>query len=556
MPAEGAEPGIVRFDCYELDLAAGQLRKRGVRIRLRGQPIQVLAMLLEHPGQVVTREELHQRLWPRDVFVDFENNLNTAIGRLREALGDSAAHPRFIETLSRHGYRFIGKVPQVAQVPDETPTPKVRLLVLPFVNSTGDLAQEYLSDAVTNEITTELAALAPKHLAVIARTTAMHYKGSAKDVARIGRELAVDYVVEGGVLVRRRSDSHHRAAHSGRRSGTGVCQQLRCRPAGHVHDGEDSRACDCCAHRRAGSRRRDSRRAGSRPARREEAYRGSRGVRPLHSGPLPPRQANPPRLRPGKSSVSKEPSLGIRNLPWPTTALADVYWNVGYFGFAPPKETFSAGVLYALRALEIDNTLAETHALLGQYHKQLDYNWPEVEREMARALELDPTSPVVRLRCAVNGLMPHGRLEEAIARTRTRTRIGPAVAVCTGWLAVMLLLWRKYDRAIEEARRLLDLYPSAHWGYLVIGSCRREQRRFDESIAAHRTAVELSGGSRQCGMARSGAGTGRAGGRGARPARAPSRDRVPGLRAADGLCLDLPRPRRIRHRLRVAQSGG
>ena len=100
---------VVRFDCFEVDLDAGHLRKRGIRIRLRDQPFQVLASLLEHPGQVVTRDELRRRLWRDDVFVDFDNSLNIAIARLRTALGDSAEHPRFIETLPKRGYRFIGK---------------------------------------------------------------------------------------------------------------------------------------------------------------------------------------------------------------------------------------------------------------------------------------------------------------------------------------------------------------------------------------------------------------------------------------------------------------
>ena len=108
----------VRFDCFDVDVAAGQLFKRGLRVRLREKSFQVLASLVEHAGQVVTREDLQRRLWPADVFVDFENNLNTAIGRLREALGDSADHPRFIETLPKHGYRFIGTVS------DALPTPR------------------------------------------------------------------------------------------------------------------------------------------------------------------------------------------------------------------------------------------------------------------------------------------------------------------------------------------------------------------------------------------------------------------------------------------------
>jgi TolB-like protein len=150
-------------------------------------------MLLEHPGHVVSREDLQRRLWPHDVIVDFENNLNTAIGRLREALGDSADHPRFIETLPRRGYRFVAPV---AHVPDRAPA---RLLVLPLVNASEGASQDYFCDAMTTEIIAELSALAPPDLAVIARTTAMHYKGTHKDVARIARELSLGYVVEGSV---------------------------------------------------------------------------------------------------------------------------------------------------------------------------------------------------------------------------------------------------------------------------------------------------------------------------------------------------------------------
>lgn len=107
----------VHFDCFDVDLATGQFLKRGVRVRLREQSFQVLASLVEHTGQVVTRDDLQRRLWPDDVFVDVENNLNTAIGRLRQALGDSADHPRFIETLPRRGYRFIGTVSDTLPVP-------------------------------------------------------------------------------------------------------------------------------------------------------------------------------------------------------------------------------------------------------------------------------------------------------------------------------------------------------------------------------------------------------------------------------------------------------
>ncbi|MGA8865605.1 MAG: winged helix-turn-helix domain-containing protein, partial [Candidatus Sulfotelmatobacter sp.] len=192
-------PNMVRFAGYEVDLSAGQLYKHGVKISLREKSFQVLVSLLEHPREVVTREDLRRQLWRDGVFVDFDNNLNTAIARLREALCDSADHPRLIETLPKRGYRFLESVSELPLTPEKRTAKRARLIVLPFVNLSGDPAEECFSEAMTDEIITEFARLAPEQLAVIARTTAMHYKGSQKDVARIGRELGVDYVVEGSV---------------------------------------------------------------------------------------------------------------------------------------------------------------------------------------------------------------------------------------------------------------------------------------------------------------------------------------------------------------------
>jgi len=187
--ANGTIPAtIIRFGNFEVDLRAGHLRKRGLKIRLPEQSFQVLTVLLEHAGEPVTREEFRRRLWPENVFVDFDANLNTAIARLRQALNDSAAHPRFIQRLPRRGYRFIGRVFTRPAAVAQAPSQRARLLVLPFINLSGDPKEEYFSDAMTDEIITVLASLEPEQLAVIARTTAMHYKGSHKDVSRIGRD--------------------------------------------------------------------------------------------------------------------------------------------------------------------------------------------------------------------------------------------------------------------------------------------------------------------------------------------------------------------------------
>jgi tetratricopeptide (TPR) repeat protein len=176
-------------------------------------------------------------------------------------------------------------------------------------------------------------------------------------------------------------------------------------------------------------------------------------------------------------------------------ALAEVFWNVGYFGFAPAREIFSAGVLFAVRALELDNTLAETHALLGQYHKQIDYNWAEVEREMALALRLNPSSSLVRVRYAGHLLMPRGRVGEAVEELERALELDPLSTGTHTWLAVMLMLARQYERAQDQAHQLLELDPTSYWGYVILGGVCREQKSYEPAIAYQRKAVELSGGS-------------------------------------------------------------
>jgi len=223
----------VRFGAFEVDLRAGELRKNGVRIKLQEQPLQVLGLLLESPGIVVSREEIQRKLWCTDTFVDFEHSLNAAVKRLREALGDTADNPRFIETLPRHGYRFIAPVqratPANLQAPTQaanrrrwqlvaasgiallliaasylfsrpthkpvSPERRVMLAVLPFENLSGDPTGELFSDGMTRETINWLGRLDARRLGVIAATSAMKYKNSPKTISEIGRELGVDYIL-------------------------------------------------------------------------------------------------------------------------------------------------------------------------------------------------------------------------------------------------------------------------------------------------------------------------------------------------------------------------
>ncbi|HKZ53610.1 MAG TPA: tetratricopeptide repeat protein, partial [Candidatus Acidoferrales bacterium] len=358
-----------------------------------------------------------------------------------------------------------------------------------FVNLSGDPAQEYFSDAMTDEIITALASLAPEQLAVIARTTAMHYKGSHKDVARIGRELGVDYLVEGGVnwagdqivvnvQLIRSNDQAHMWAHR------------------YVAELTDIfKVYDLAAHSIAshvGVAPVPAKDRGAEPPRRKPtedlaAYNEYIQGR-YHFANLSP-QALARAVQHFEEAIRRDPNFALAH-----DSLAEMYWHMAFYGFMPPQEAFSSGVRHALRALEIDNAVAETHSLLALYHK-LDYNWAEVEREMALARALDPTSVIIRTRYAINALVPLGRLEEAAAELEAALELDPLSTYARTLYALVFAFWRRYERAIEEARRLLEIDPDAYWGYLAIGSANRELRRFDEAIAAYRKAVELSAGS-------------------------------------------------------------
>ena len=196
----GTAPAI-RFGSFELDVRSRELRNGGSRIRLQDQPFEILRMMLDRPGDVVTREELCQRLWPNGTFVDFEHSLNAAVKRLRAALGDDADNPRFVETLPRRGYRFIATLEDSDHAaPDaEARANLVRLAVLPFANLSDDLAQEYFSDGLTEELIQQLGPLCRGRIAVIARRSSMLFKGTAQRAREIAHVLRAEYLLEGSV---------------------------------------------------------------------------------------------------------------------------------------------------------------------------------------------------------------------------------------------------------------------------------------------------------------------------------------------------------------------
>jgi TolB-like protein len=186
---------IVRFGAFEVDFQARNIRKHAMRMRLEEKPFQILEMLLERAGQVVTRGMLRDKLWP-DTFVGYDHGLNTAVNKLRDLLGDSARSPRYIETLPRLGYRFVA---QVLNPGKPAGTDKRMLLVLPFESLCGDDEQDFFAEGLTEEMISQLGQLDPKRLGVIARTSAVQYKAAKKSIGEIAAELHVDCVLEGSV---------------------------------------------------------------------------------------------------------------------------------------------------------------------------------------------------------------------------------------------------------------------------------------------------------------------------------------------------------------------
>jgi TolB-like protein len=186
--ARGFRPAV-RFGPFEADVAGRELLKWGSGVKLQEQQFQLLAAFLERPGDLITRDELHQRIWPADTFVDFERGLNKAVNRLRQALGDSIEHPRFIETVPRRGYRFIAEVAQTIG----------SLAVLPFESLSEDPGLEHWADGLTDELIVQIAQTA--RLRVISRTSAMRFKGASKSLPEIARELGVEAVVHGSMVM-------------------------------------------------------------------------------------------------------------------------------------------------------------------------------------------------------------------------------------------------------------------------------------------------------------------------------------------------------------------
>src|SRR5438445_10084124 len=371
---EGAHPsrGAVRFGVFEVDLRVGELRKKGIKIKLQDQPFQILQILLERSGEVVTREELRGRIWPADTFVDFDQGLNNAIKRLRESLSDSPDNPRFIETVPRHGYRFIGNLGAT--------TGRIKsLAVLPLENLSRDPEQEYFAEGMTEALITTLAKIG--ELRVVSRTSAMQYKGVHKPVREIAQELGVDMIVEGTVLRAGRrvritaqlidapkemhlwAESYERDLRDVLALQSEVAQaiarqvQVKLTPQDLAHFAQPHPV-DPEAY---------------------EAYLKGRYHWNRRSG-----EGFGKAVQSFQTAIARDPSYAAAY-----AGLAECLTGLSAWGFVPAQEGCGKAKGLARQALEIDHSLAEAHAALG-FASMYDYDFLTAEREFERSIELNP----------------------------------------------------------------------------------------------------------------------------------------------------------------------
>ena len=482
---------LLRFGVFELDTHAGELRKRGVRLRLQGQPIQVLATLLNHAGDLVTREQLRNQIWQADTFVDFDHSLHNAIARLRESLGDSAESPRYIETLPRRGYRFIAPVDRVSGKLGSHPFQRSResgggkihsLAVLPLADLSQECGEEYFADGMTEAL---IASLAKIHsLRVISRTSAMQYKGVRKSLPEIARELNVDAVIEGSVL---RSGERVR-----------ITAQL-------IHAASDQ-------HLWVESYERDFADilALQSEIAREVATQVKIILTPEEQKQLGSVQRIAPRAHElylkARYHWSKRTEEGITkalnsfgeaieiepNYADAHAGLADAYNVFGYYNAIAPWEAYPKGKAAALRALEVCPDLADGHAALGVVKRDYEWDWSGADKEFQRAIALNPAC-VQAYHWRGTLLTMLGRPEEGLKEKNKALAIDPLSVVVRTDVGRMLYFARQYEQALEHFRAALELDPNFILAHICLAHVYEQVGQFDKAIAELQTAVKISG---------------------------------------------------------------
>jgi TolB-like protein/DNA-binding winged helix-turn-helix (wHTH) protein len=523
----------LRFGVFEADLHARELRKLGKRLPLQEQPFQLLLMLLERPGELLTREELRAVLWPQTV-VDFDHGLNKAVSKIRDALGDSAENPRFIQTVARRGYRFLAKVsvegrPAVdaagsgpaGREPTGAITPKRpwrvigwsvaaivvaslvlivvlratspnkssigqihSLAVLPLENLSGDVSQEYFADGMTDELITQLAQISA--LRVISRSSVMEYKHLHKPLAEIARELNVEAVVEGSIL----------------RSGNRVritAQLIRVPADEHIWaQNFEGNLGDTLTLQSSVAQAVANRMRVTLSSTEHAALEKSKSVNiEAYDDYLKGRFYWNQRTREGllqaieyfKRSIALEPSNAEAY-----AGLADSYALSGDWEYAilMPKEAFALAKEAAYKALDLDPSLSEAHTSLAFVLDLYGWDWDSAEEQYRLAIRLSPGYATAHHWYAFH-LLLMGRTDEGIAELRQAENLDPLSLIIGADVADALCIAGLADESVRQSQKVLALGPGFAIGHFELGQALVQTFQYDAAISEFRKAIAIAG---------------------------------------------------------------
>ncbi len=478
--SSGHNSEAIRFGAFELDILSHELRCRGKLIRLQRQPCRLLATLASQPGKLITREELRQQIWDSATFVDFEQGLNACIRRIRTALKDDPEHPKFIETLPRQGYRFIGCVERSRTLGEQAIE---SLAVLPLENLSSDPEQEYFADGMTDELITALANVGG--LRIISRTSVKQFKGIRKSMSEIARKLDVDAIVEGTVLrckdrVRitvqsiRASREEHLWAESFERTLDNVL----------TLQGEVASAIANRIHVRLTRQSHDRSQSGRRidPAALDDYLRGRYFWNKRTEQTLKKAQQY------FEQAIGKDPAYARAY-----TGLADTYFYQGYyFGKMDPRDAMPKAKAAASKALELDAGLAEAYTSLALVQLFFEWDWAGAEQQLKTAIRLDRNYATAHhVYCVLLAVMR--RFDESIAEAQRGLEVDPLSIPINNILGEMFMAARDWDRAIVQYRKTIEMDTSVAVVHENLGIALEQSGNLHDAVQEYLYARQLDG---------------------------------------------------------------
>jgi len=472
-----------RFGRFEIDSRTRELRKDGVRLRLQDQPFEVLTLMLEHPGELLTRDELRTRLWPDGTFVDFEHGLNAAIKRLRSVLGDNAERPRFVETLHRRGYRFIARVERMNggfyEVPSATDG-RQRLAVLPFTMLGEASVPESFANGLTEELVTQLGRIGSDRLGVIARSSATRVQRVDRTAREIGAALRAHYLLEG--TVRTEANRVRITAQLIEAQGeTQLWAESYDRPLADSLLVQSDVATQI-VRAVAVELLPDRAPAASTRTRNIDAYQAF--LKGRYHWNRPGEEGLRECLQFYQQALTLDPQFAAAYaaLARATVAAAEFYTR-------PPREAFEAAEAAAARALALEPSESEALTAMAEVRRGRDWNWDGADEAYRRALTVNPSNEGARRLYGVF-LSSRGQSGQAAVMTDAACELDPFCLVSNTSAAWVRYVSGDYAETIDRCRHTIDMaadFPAAHRlmaaAYVQLGDARAGVRHLEQTTS-------------------------------------------------------------------------